>query len=87
MSERIITLLAQETNLTTPGYVGATLLRLRNAGAVSYSVMVRDAGNNITGSITLYPNEVIFVRKKAAETIETTATNNDVRCVKVAFGD
>lgn len=87
MSERILKLLSQEVNLTTPGaFSGAQLLRLRNAGAVSYSIMVKDAGN-ITGSITLYPGEVIYVRKKAAETIESTASNNDVRAVVVGFGD
>ena len=86
MSERILKLLAEETNLTTIGYVGATLLRLRNAGSVNYSIMVKD-GSTITGSITLYPNEVIYIRKKAAETIESTASNNDVRAVKIAFGD
>ena len=86
MSERILKLLAEETNLTTPGYVGANLLRLRNVGSVNYSVMIKD-GSTITGSITIYPNEVIYIRKKSTETIETTASNNDVRCVKIAFGD
>ena len=61
MSERILKLIAEETNLTTPGYVGANLLRLRNAGSLNYSIMVKD-GSTITGSITLYPNEVIYIR-------------------------
>lgn len=86
MSERIIKLLGEETDCTSPGYVGTSLLRLRNSGATSYSVMIKDSGT-ITGSITLYPNEVIYIRKKSAETIETTAPAGVVRAVRVAFGD
>lgn len=86
MSDRIIKLLSEETNLTTPGYVGASLLRLRNAGNTQYAVIVRN-GNTITGSVTIYAGETLFIRKLGEETIETTATNNDIRCVKVSFGD
>ena len=40
-----------------------------------------------TGSITIYPGEALFIRKKAAETIESTASGSEVKLVQVAFGD
>ena len=90
MSDRILKLVSQETNLTqTRSTAGNTqLVRLRNSGATSYSIMVRTGGSDtIVGSMTLYPNEVVYIRKASSETIESTATNTDVRIVSVAFGD
>ena len=89
MSERILKLLNQETALnTTPTTLGnAQLVRVRNSTAAEvYSIIVKDAGT-ITGSITIYGGEVLFIRKKAAETIESTALDTDIRIVSVAFGD
>ena len=90
MSDRIIKLLSEEVNLTTPGtFGGAQLLRIKNSSSsTQYSIMVKN-GSTTTGSITLYPNEVIFLRKKAAETVESSAATGvqDIRAIVVAFGD
>ena len=90
MSDRILKLLSQETNLTqTRSTAGnAQLVRVRNSGATSYAIMVRTGGtDDVIGSMTLYPSEVAYIRKAATETVESTATNADVRIVVVAFGD
>jgi hypothetical protein len=89
MSDRILKLLTQEDALTTTAGTrnGGQLFRIRNTHATNpTSVLVKDGGV-ITGSISLYPAEVIFVRKKAAETIESAATDTTIRIVQVAFGD
>jgi hypothetical protein len=89
MSERILKLLTQEDALTTtPGTRnGGQLFRIRNSHATNpTSILVKDNGTT-TGSISLYPSEVIFVRKKAAETIESSASDTSIRIVQVAFGD
>ncbi len=89
MSDRILKLLSQETNLsTTPNaFGGAQLIRVRNSHASNgASVMVKDSGT-ITGSISIYPGEVLYIRKKSTETIETSAADTTIRAVVVAFGD
>jgi hypothetical protein len=87
MSERILKLLTQEDALTTSAGTrnGGQLFRIRNSGTGT-SIIVKDNGV-ITGSISLYAGEVIYIRKKAGETIESTATDTSVRIVQVAFGD
>ena len=88
MSERILKHLSQEVSLTTADTMGgAQLVRLRNADATGqYSIVVKASGT-ITGSITIHAGEVLYIRKKAAETIESSAVNTDVRAVVVGFGD
>ena len=87
MSERILKLLTQEDALTSTAGTrnGGQLFRIRNAGTGT-SIIVKDNGV-ITGSISLYAGEVIYIRKKAGETIESTTTDTTVRIVQVAFGD
>lgn len=86
MSERIIKLLTEEDALTTASTRnGGQLFRIRNAGA-GVSILVKDNGVT-TGSVSLYTGEIIYIRKKATETIESTATDTSVRIVQVAFGD
>ena len=89
MSERILKLLSQETALTATAeaFNGAQLLRIRNSHATNpTSILVKQNGTT-TGSISLYAGEVIYVRKKAAETIESSAGDTSVRAVVIAFGD
>ena len=89
MSERILKLLTQEDALnTTPGTRnGGQLFRIRNSHASNpASILIKD-GSTTTGSISLYPGEVIYIRKKAAETIEASAGDTSIRIVQVAFGD
>lgn len=89
MSERILKLLSQETALTTTPttFNGAQLLRIKNSHATDSTAVVVKEGSTITGSVSLYAGEVIYVRKKVAETIESSATDTTVRIVAVAFGD
>ena len=89
MSERILKLLSEETALQTSAITmsNAQLVRIKNSSATTpYSILVKDGGTT-TGSITLFAGEVAYIRKKAAETIESTATNTDVKIVVVGFGD
>jgi len=88
MSERILKLLTQEDALTTSAGTrnGGQLFRIRNSGSSPTSILVKDNGT-ITGSISLYGGEVIYIRKKAGETIESAASDTAIRIVQVAFGD
>jgi hypothetical protein len=83
MSERIIKLLDSERTLTGPFYTGATLVRVCNDTANPVLLTVKD-GSTITGTLTLKVSEVVFIRKKSAETLEASA---GVKTVIVAFGD
>ena len=90
MSERILKLLTQEDALTTTAGTrnGGQLFRIKNIGTSGVSVLVKDNGT-ITGSISLSAGEVIYVRKRAGETIESSANVSDtsIRIVEIAFGD
>jgi len=89
MSERILKLLTEEDALTTTAgtFGGGQLFRIKNSHAGTHtSILIKD-GSNTTGSITLYPGEVIYIRKKASETIESSAVDTSIRIVQVAFGD
>jgi hypothetical protein len=84
MSDRIIKLLGTEAALSTATTLSnAQLVRVYNdtAGAVLITVA---AEGTTTGTVTVKAGEVIFVRKKAAETI---AAGSAVKAVSVAFGD
>lgn len=84
MSDRILTLLDVERTLTGPYYTGFTLVRVFNDTASAVLITLKDASSNTLGSVTVKAGEVIFVRKKSAETIEAGA---GVKTVAVAFGD
>lgn len=89
MSERILKLLSEEIALQTTGTTmgNAQLVRVKNSSATTaYAIIVKDSGTT-TGSMTLFAGEVAYIRKKAAETIESTATNTDVKIIVVGFGD
>lgn len=89
MSERILKLLSQEISLTaTPTTMGnAQLVRIKNSSASSaYAIIVKDDGTT-TGSMSVYPSEVVYIRKKTTETIESNAGNADVKIVVVGYGD
>jgi len=83
MSERILKLLEAERTLTGPFYTGATLIRVFNDTAGAVLLTVKD-GVTTTGSVTVKAGEVIFIRKKGAETLEASA---GVKTVPVGFGD
>lgn len=88
MSDRIIKLLTEEDALTTAASArnGGQLFRIKNLGANGVSVVVKD-NSTTTGSISLSAGEVIYIRKKASETIESTAIDASIRIVEIAFGD
>jgi hypothetical protein len=88
MSERILKLLTQEDALTTSAGTrnGGQLFRIKNIGSSGTSILVRDNGTT-TGSISLSAGEVIYIRKKAGETIESSSSDTSIRIVQVAFGD
>ena len=89
MSERILKILSQEIALgTTPTTLGNTqLMRIKNSStSASYAIIVKDSGTT-TGSMTVSAGEVVYIRKKAAETIESNAPNTDVKIIAVGFGD
>lgn len=89
MSERILKLLSEEIALQTTGTTmgNAQLVRVKNSSATTgYAIIVKASGTT-TGSMTLFAGEVAYIRKKAAETIESTATNTDVKIIVVGFGD
>jgi hypothetical protein len=88
MSERILKLLTEEDALTTAGTRnGGQLFRIRNSHASNSTSVIVKSGSTTIGSISLYAGEVIYIRKKAAETIESSAGDSSVRIVQVAFGD
>jgi len=89
MSERILKLLTQEDALNTTAGTrnGGQLFRIRNSHASNPTSILVKADGTTTGSISLYPGEVIYIRKKAAETIESSASDTSIRIVQVAFGD
>jgi hypothetical protein len=85
MSERILKLLSTEITLTAntaTAVGGAQLLRILPR---SNTVITVKDGSTIIGSVSLDANQEFFVRKKAAETIESSAANT--LAVSVAFGD
>lgn len=88
MSERILKLLTEEDALTTSASSrnGGQLFRIKNIGTTGVSVLVKDSGTT-TGSISLSAGEVIYIRKKASETIESSTNDTTIRIVQVAFGD
>ena len=85
MSERILKLLSTESTLTaaTPSAVGGAQL-LRILPRSNTTIVVKD-GSTITGSVSLDANQVFFLRKKATETLESSAAGTLV--VSVGFGD
>ena len=85
MSERILKLLGAEITMsantaTTVG--GAQLIRILPR---SNTVITVKDGSTIIGNASLDANQEFFVRKKAAETIESTAAGT--LAVSIAFGD
>ena len=83
MSDRILTLLDIERTLSGPYYTGFTVVRVFNDTASAVLLTLKSNGNTI-GSVTCKAGEVIFVRKKPAETLEASA---GVKTVAVGFGD
>ena len=83
MSDRILTLLDIERTLSGPYYTGFTLVRVFNDTAAAVLLTVK-SGSTVIGTVTCKSGEVIFVRKKPAETLEASA---GVKTVAVAFGD
>ncbi len=85
MSERIIKLLGTEITMSanTATTVGAAQL-VRILPRSNTVITVKD-GSTITGNASLDANQAFFLRKKATETIESSAANT--LAVSVAFGD
>lgn len=83
MSDRILTLLDIERTLTGPYYTGFTLVRVFNDTANAVLLTLK-SGSTTIGTVTCKAGEVIFVRKKSAETLEADA---GVKTVAVGFGD
>jgi hypothetical protein len=84
MSDRIIKLLGTEAALSTATTLGAAqLVRVYNDTAGAVLITVADSGTT-TGTATVKAGEIIFIRKKAAETI---AAGSAVKAVSIAFGD
>ena len=84
MSDRILTLLDIERTLTGPYYLGFQLVRVFNDTAAAVLLTVKDANSNTVGTVTCKAGEIIFVRKKSAETLEASA---GVKTVAVGYGD
>ena len=83
MSDRILTLLDIERTLTGPYYIGFNLVRVFNDTANAVLLTVKSDSTTV-GTVTCKAGEVIFVRKKSAETLEASA---GVKTVAVGFGD
>lgn len=84
MSDRIIKLLGTEAALSTATTLGgAQLVRVYNDTAGAVLITVADT-NGTTGTATVKAGEIIFIRKKSAETI---AAGSAVKAVSIAFGD
>lgn len=84
MSDRILKLLDIERTLTGPYYVGFTLVRVFNDTAGAVLLTVKSDEDTTVGSVTCKSGEVIFIRKKSAETLQASA---GVKTVAVGFGD
>lgn len=85
MSERILKLLGTEITLSaaTATTVGSAQL-LRILPRSNTVVTVKD-GSTVIGTASLDANQVFFLRKKATETVESSAA--DTLAVAIAFGD
>lgn len=84
MSDRIIKLLGTEIALSSASTLSnAQLVRIFNDTANAVLITVEDT-SGITGTVTVKAGEIIFIRKKASETI---TANYAVKAVSVAFGD
>jgi hypothetical protein len=84
MSDRIIKLLGTEAALSTATALNnAQLIRVYNDTAGAVLITVAEGGTT-TGTVTVKAGEVIFVRKKALETI---AAASAVKAVSIGFGD
>lgn len=85
MSERILKLLGTEITMdanTAITVSGAQLLRILPR---SNTVITVKDGSTITGNASLDANQVFFLRKKATETVESSAAGT--LAVAVGFGD
>ena len=77
----VVKLKGNEGDLTSASNVDyATLVRVNNTG-VAAPIVHRDA-NGVVGNVTLQANEIIYIKKQGADTLEGGAA---FKVVKVAF--
>ena len=81
----LIKVLAAETNLGSATNVGsATVVRLLNNQNSAAAVTRKDSGGTTIGSFTLAGNEVAYVEKVAADTLEG---GTNINAAKIAYGN
>lgn len=79
-----VKLLGTEISLTTANNVNnATLVRLVNTNASAVLVTLQDGGTTM-GTVTLAPNQAIFLIKQPAWTLSAPTA---LRAVSVAYND
>jgi hypothetical protein len=77
-----VQLLGSESDLTAATDVGkATLVRVFNTGSAAVLTQ-RSAEEDVVGTVTLNANEIIYLRKLPAETLEGGAS---FKVTKVAY--
>ncbi len=81
----LIKVLSAETNLGSATNVGsATVVRLLNNQNSAAAVTRKDSGGTTIGSFTLAGNEVAYVEKVAADTLEG---GTNIKAAKIAYGN
>jgi len=85
MSNRILKLLGQEVTMAANTAYTINNAQLLRVLPRSNTVLTVKDGSTIIGNISLDANQEFFVRKKAAETIESSAANT--LATPIAFGD
>jgi chemotaxis protein CheY-P-specific phosphatase CheC len=85
MSERILKLLGTEITMSANTATTVSSAQLLRILPRSNTVITVKDGSTITGSASLDANQVFFLRKKATETVESTAAGT--LAVAVGFGD
>ena len=77
--------LAAEGNLSSASNVNtATVVRLYNGHSAAVVVTRKDSGGTTIGSFTLAANEVAYVEKVAADTLEG---GTNIKAAKIAYGN
>ena len=81
----LIKVLAAEGDLSSASNVNtATVVRLFNNHSAALVITRKDSGGTTIGSFTLAGNEVAYVEKVAADTLEG---GTNIKAAKIAYGN
>lgn len=85
MSDRLIQVLGTEITLTTANTVGgAHCVRVYHSGGSATLATIKDSTGTTIGTFTIPGGEIMFIKKRATDTIATAAST---LAVSIGFGD